>query len=98
MFKHHDTTSTFILLSGGLQHLLSEDDDSSPLLDVLWSNAVCDFVGRIPTDNRNKKPPSGRCQAEAESGFQPQQLSLASTSKVAPGIPLLNTMPQAHRS
>lgn len=80
VFKHHDTTSTFISLSGGLQHLLSEDDDSSPLLDVLWSNAVCDFVGRIPADNRNKKPPSGRCQAEGESGFQPQQLRLASTS------------------
>lgn len=35
---------------------LSQNDDSSPLLDVLWADAVCDVIGCIATKtNQNSK-------------------------------------------
>lgn len=32
-----------------LHHLLPKDDDCSPLLDILWSNAVCNFISCVTT-------------------------------------------------
>lgn len=31
------------------RHSLPKDDHGSPLLDILWSNAVCDFVSCVAT-------------------------------------------------
>lgn len=52
-------------------HLLPKDDDGSSLLDILWSYAVCNFIGCVATVGGGGRE---RETSERHQATRPQQL------------------------